>query len=199
MALAADLAALRGPPAQVLPAARQVGEKAGADPTALNRLAELLEILAAAPEVADTLTLDFSLARGLAYYNGIVFEVNHPDRPDTLGGGGRYDGLARALGSPQEVPALGFAYTLENLLALTQPTAPGRREKPPPILVIAADPESRQPAFQAARELRQAGVPVELEVCGRALAASLTYAAGRGLKSVMLIHSDGAQTPYDVA
>ncbi len=199
LALAADLAALRGPPAQVLPAARQVGEKAGADPSALNRLAELLAILAAAPEVADTLTLDFSLARGLAYYNGIVFEVNHPEGTEPLGGGGRYDGLARALGSPQEVPALGFAYTLENLLALTQPATAGRRESPDPTLVVAADSESRLPAFQAARELRQAGVPVELEVCGRDLAASLSYAAGRGLKSVLLIHSDGAQTPYDVA
>ena len=135
----------------------------------------------------------------MAYYNGIVFEVRHPDVVEPLGGGGRYDGLARALGSPQEVPALGFAYTLENLLALTHPAATGRQEKPAPTLVVAADPESRQSAFQAARELRQAGVPAELEVCGRDLAASLTYAAGRGLKSVLLIHSDGAQTPYDVA
>ena len=63
--------------------------------------------------------LDFGLARGLAYYNGIIFEVKHPAWPSFLGGGGRYDGLARALGSPETVPALGFAYTLEALLALT--------------------------------------------------------------------------------
>lgn len=199
LALAADLAVLRGPPAQVLPAARQITEKAGADPAALNRLAELLAILAAAPEAADVLTLDFSLARGLAYYNGIVFEVNHPDWPETLGGGGRYDGLARALGSPRDVPALGFAYTLESLLALTGQAAAGRHENPAPTLVAAANPESRRQAFQAARELRQAGIPAELEVCGRALTASQAYAAQRGLKSVLLIHPDGERTACDVA
>ena len=73
------------------------------------------------------MTVDFGLARGLAYYNGIVFEVRHPDWPNPLGGGGRYDGLARALGSPVDVPALGFAYTLETLLALAAgKTAPAR-------------------------------------------------------------------------
>ena len=198
LALAADLAALSGPPSAVLPAARQVIAKSGADPTALNRLSELLEILTAAPEVADMLTIDFGLARGLAYYNGIVFEVKHPDCPAPLGGGGRYDGLARALGSPQDVPALGFAYTLESLLALTSPTANGRTEKPPATLVVPTTPESRFPAFQAARALRQAGQPAELEVCGRELPQSLAYAAGRGIKSALLIHSDGAQTAYDV-
>ena len=198
LALAADLAALNGPPSAVLPAARQVVAKAGADPSALNRLAELLEILTAAPEVSDLLTIDFGLARGLAYYNGIVFEVKHPDCPNPLGGGGRYDSLARALGSPQDIPALGFAYTLENLLALTNLSDTDQSEKPAATLVIPTTPESRLSAFQAARNLRQAGQPVELEVCGRDLPQSLAYAASRGIKSVLLIHSDGAQTACDV-
>ena len=198
LSLAADLAALSGPPSEVLPPARQVVIKAGANPTALNRLAELLGILAAAPEVVDMLTIDFGLARGLAYYNGIVFEVKHPHCPAPLGGGGRYDGLARALGSPQDVPALGFAYTLESLLALTGSTTNGRTEKPAATLVIPTSPESRFPAFQAARVIRQADQPAELEVCGRDLPQSLAYAAGRGIKSALLIHSDGAQTAYDV-
>ena len=198
LSLAADLAALSGPPSEVLPAARQVIAKSGADPTALNRLAELLEILTTAPEVSDMLTIDFGLARGLAYYNGIVFEVKHPHCPAPLGGGGRYDGLARALGSPQDVPALGFAYTLESLLALTGPTTNGRSGKPAATLVIPTSPESRFPAFQAARALRQAGQPAELEVCGRELPQSLAYAAGRRIKSALLIHPDGTQTAYDV-
>ena len=199
LALAADLAALRGQPSEVLPAARQVVAQAGANPAALNRLAELLAILSAVPEVADMLTIDFGLARGLAYYNGIVFEVKCPDWPDPLGGGGRYDGLARALGSPQDVPALGFAYTLESLLALTSLSENVQSEKPAAALVVPTTSESRCPAFQAAQALRQTGQPAELEVCGRDLSQSLTYAAGRGLKSVLLIHSDGAQTAYDVA
>ena len=146
--LIADLSLIHGEPDAAIDAARTVVHQAGADPAALERLAQLIGLLDASPcpvtgegqdgdEIPRTgvleyssgvlsrkgrgggVRLDFGLARGLAYYNGIIFEVKHPAWPSFLGGGGRYDGLARALGSPETVPALGFAYTLETLLALT--------------------------------------------------------------------------------
>ena len=116
--LAARLAAICGEPDEAIPAAREVVDEAGARSPALDRLEELLGLLESCPEIHGKVTMDFGLARGLAYYNGIVFEVRHPDWAAPLGGGGRYDGLARALGSKSDVPALGFAYTLESLLAL---------------------------------------------------------------------------------
>ncbi|MEK7815102.1 MAG: ATP phosphoribosyltransferase regulatory subunit [Chloroflexota bacterium] len=135
--LVADLAAIRGEPATALAAAGVVVHRAGADPAALARLEEVLDLLRhgepfdkaqdrlAEPGAAGSVVLDFGLVRGLAYYNGIVFEVKHPSWPGSLGGGGRYDGLARALGSPDAIPALGFAYTLEPLLALAgEPSGP---------------------------------------------------------------------------
>ena len=62
--------------------------------------------------------LDFGLVRGLAYYNGVIFEVSHSDWPGALGGGGRYDTLSRALGGSEPVPALGFAYNLDALITI---------------------------------------------------------------------------------
>ena len=56
------------------------------------------------------------MARGIAYYTGIVFELLDGNSGLSLGGGGRYDGLARNMGSPRDVPALGFAYDLDRLL-----------------------------------------------------------------------------------
>jgi hypothetical protein len=131
--LIAELAAIHGEPGAAIEAARAVVRQAGADPTALGRLSELLGLLSSPPNplsigdgegaaksgVRPRILLDFGLARGLAYYNGIIFEVKHPCWPGSLAGGGRYDGLARALGSPDAVPALGFAYILETLLVLT--------------------------------------------------------------------------------
>ena len=64
------------------------------------------------------ISLDFGLVRGLAYYNGVIFEVSHSGWPGTLGGGGRYDTLSRALGAADAVPALGFAYNLDALIAI---------------------------------------------------------------------------------
>ena len=117
--LASDLAAVRGEPEAALEAVGNVVKAANADVTAFHRLSELLELLASDPAIAGHLVLDFGLFRGLEYYNGIVFELKHPASTDSLGGGGRYDGLARSLGSWETVPALGFAYNLEALLAVT--------------------------------------------------------------------------------
>jgi histidyl-tRNA synthetase len=114
--LVARLVAIRGEPSAAIVAAGAIVHQAGADLAALDRLSELLDLL----RQRGTVLLDFGLARGLAYYNGVVFEVKHPAWRGSLGGGGRYDGLARALGSLDTVPALGFAYTLETLLELTE-------------------------------------------------------------------------------
>jgi histidyl-tRNA synthetase len=66
------------------------------------------------------ITLDLGLARGLSYYTGVVFTLSHSSGEGVvlLGSGGRYDGLVRALGGSEDVPALGYAYNLEDVIAL---------------------------------------------------------------------------------
>ena len=116
--LASDLAAVHGEPKVALRDAEVVIQAAGAETGAFERLSQLLDLVLSDSEIGGHMELDFGLVRGLAYYNGIVFEVTHPRWPEALGGGGRYDGLARALGGREVVPALGFAYNLEALLAV---------------------------------------------------------------------------------
>lgn len=72
-------------------------------------------------DAAETLGVDSTklvLAPGLSrnwdYYSGIVFELHGSGRH--LGGGGRYDELARLLGSPEPVPAVGFAYYVDEIM-----------------------------------------------------------------------------------
>jgi histidyl-tRNA synthetase len=59
-----------------------------------------------------------ALARGIAYYTGMIFELTGPRLPPgaSLGGGGRYDGLVQALGG-DDLPALGFAYDMDHVRA----------------------------------------------------------------------------------
>lgn len=69
--------------------------------------------------VGDAATLVFSpgLVRGMGYYTGTIFEIEHPDVPYSLGGGGRYDGMiGRFLGT--DVPAAGFSIGFERLVEL---------------------------------------------------------------------------------
>ncbi len=198
--LASQLAQVNGNPGSAVAEARVIVDAAGADTGPLNRLEVLLEVLEAAPSVAAALTVDFGLARGLAYYNGILFEIRHSGWDSPLGSGGRYDGLARALGSPVDVPALGFAYTLETLLALGEAGLPVEESNSAeaPVLVLATAPESCRYAFQVAQELTAAGVAVELEVCSRTGETAQEYARFRGIKQALLVGPNGERTACNV-
>ena len=129
LTLAARLAAISGPPAAAVAQAQELAADAGADAAAVNRLGALVGLLESDTNLHQHLRVDFALARGIAYYNGIIFDIV-PEQSGggsvALGGGGRYDALARALGGPTDIPALGFAFTLETLLdAMPSPDAAG--------------------------------------------------------------------------
>lgn len=198
--LAASLTCLEGEPLETVNAARQVMEEAGADVGAIGRLSDLVEILESCSETRGKVTVDFGLARGLAYYNGIVFEVWHPDWSGPLGGGGRYNGLARALGSDRNVPALGFAYTLETLLALADRHGDAgiASANNSSVLVVSESENNCSEAFRVAGELREESLSVELDVQTRDLAGALAYAARRGIGRIVYVDSMGQQAAYDV-
>ena len=162
LALAGQLARVRGNPADAVQKVREIVTEAGADPSASERLAELVELIEHEPSVVGRLQFDFSLARGIAYYNGIIFDVVDQSGL-VLGGGGRYDALALALGGRAAVPALGFAYTLESLLA----AMPDRGEKypePETVLIKPKTPDSNAAALKRASEIRREGGVAVLQV-----------------------------------
>ena len=203
--LAADLAAVRGQPAAALAAAAAVVAAAGADDAAFRRLSQLLDLVQADSDIAGRLAVDFGMVRGLAYYNGIVFEIKHPGWDGALGGGGRYDGLARALASEAPVPALGFAYNLEALASVAQPgdsPAPeevaGLRWPQPAALVAPADAQSHGPALAALADLRWQGVAAQLEVAGLDVEQALAYAGKHGMSQLLVARSDGQLDTYRV-
>ncbi|MCH7844120.1 MAG: ATP phosphoribosyltransferase regulatory subunit [Chloroflexi bacterium] len=116
--LASDLAVIKGEPGPALQSVKKTLASAGANQDAVDRLSEVISLMSHGPDIKGQVVLDFSLVRGLAYYNGVIFEVSHPGWPGTLGGGGRYDTLSRALGGGGAVPALGFAYNLDALITI---------------------------------------------------------------------------------
>jgi histidyl-tRNA synthetase len=141
--------------------------------------------------------LDFGLVRGLAYYNGIVFEVSHPGSPQPLGGGGRYDGLARDLGGDGHLPALGFAYSLDALAELTCDFACEDVERVG-VLVLASSNEASLQAMSTAAAIRNQGEVAEVEVGGLTLSDALSYARRRGLRWVTTVECDGTTRTHDV-
>ncbi|PZC46709.1 MAG: histidyl-tRNA synthetase [Chloroflexi bacterium] len=119
IALAAGLAKVAGPPRDALKEAGALAAAAGLDNAALDECSLLIDAIDASDLAGVGITLDFSRVRSIAYYTGMVFEVEHPALPTglILCGGGRYDGLVRALGGAKDIPALGFAFGLEPLVS----------------------------------------------------------------------------------
>ena len=195
------LASVKGEPQACLKEAEDVITSFGLDPVVLDRLKELTGLLAAEQMEGATVVLDFGLARGLAYYTGIIFEITHPKVDGSLGGGGRYDGLARALGSPSNVPALGFAYTLEPILTLIDKQGKKKlnhRDGSGRVLLLAPNRAAYEKALQVAQELRGSGTAVEVDVTSMGVEDSLPYARDRGIATVMTIDGSGKRTTHKV-
>ncbi|MCS7082012.1 MAG: histidine--tRNA ligase [Bacteroidetes bacterium] len=130
------------------------------------------------------------LVRGLDYYSRTAFEVTSPllGAQDALGGGGRYDGLAKALGGPP-TPGVGFAGGLERLLLALEASgylfpAPARAE----LYIAATGAEARRWALvRAQRWRRQEGLRVEYDLLGRSIKAQLREADRMGARFVLFV------------
>ena len=194
---ACDLAQIRGAAETALAVATTVLRRAGADTSAVGRLGHVIGMLPDGQTGSGEIVLDFGLVRGLAYYNGIVFEVLHPAWPTPLGGGGRYDGLARDLGGDRQLPALGFAYNLDALSELTA-AGPGGGMARHGILVLPSSESAQPAALKVAAEFRRQGKTAEIDVCGLPVADAVLFAGRRGLICVIVVDTDGTTTRYDI-
>jgi histidyl-tRNA synthetase len=103
------------------------------------------------------------LVRGLDYYMRTTFEITHGalGAQNSVLGGGRYDGLAEALGSRVPAPGIGFSIGEDRLVMSVEQAAP--LEEDPLVLVTFTEGEAtRASAIQAAGDLRASGIRVEL-------------------------------------
>ena len=116
LTLADALARLEGTGSAVLSGAKKLATERGLPTYALDELGELVDALSNRDVPQERTVVDLGLARGFAYYTGAVFELIDTVSRISLGGGGRYDGLVRTLGGDEDVPALGFAYTLDRIV-----------------------------------------------------------------------------------
>jgi histidyl-tRNA synthetase len=67
--------------------------------------------------MANRLRFDPTLVRGMGYYTGAIFEIEHPDSDSSIGGGGRYDSMVGKW-SGTDTPAVGISLGIERILDL---------------------------------------------------------------------------------
>jgi histidyl-tRNA synthetase len=126
--------------------------------------------------------IDHRLVRGLDYYTRTAFEfvsdVLGPTQ-STVCGGGRYDGLAEALGG-DPTPGVGFGLGLERVLLVIEKRGGSLPPSAGGVFVVAIGDEARRQARAVVRELREAGVRAEASLEDRPLKAQLKMADRTG-------------------
>ena len=143
-------------------------------------LGEFDQVLLYLDQKAITYTIDPLLVRGLDYYCHTAFEVVSPElgAQDAIGGGGRYDGLARQLGSKSDVPAVGFAVGMERLLITMEKQGLLEHIEPegPQVYVVLQDRELKSYAVDVCDSLRRSGIRSEMDLGGRSIKAQMREA-----------------------
>ena len=137
-------------------------------------------------------TLNHRLVRGFDYYTRTVFEVWPPiaGAQSSIGGGGRYDGLAEAIGG-RHTPGVGFGTGIERLiLNLRQQGVEPPVSNGPVAYVAHISENARAAAAEFARRLRERQVPTLLGVGNRPVRARLRNADAAGARWTALLGVD---------
>lgn len=187
-----DLAELQGAPDGML--AQLDGMLAGneAGLAGVARLRELFTTAAAAGIPAERIELDLSIARGLDYYTGTIYETFLSDQPGigSVCSGGRYDNLA-GLFTKQKLPGIGASLGLDRLLAAMEILGMVEASSTPAEVFVPQFDAERLGEYQAiARQLRSAGFRVEVFPEAKGLGKQLKYADRKGHRLAVIAGED---------
>ncbi len=177
-----DIVSIKGPPAVVMQKLRalNVGERLVQE--SISNFVKLFEFLP-----VDFFEIDISIARGIAYYTGIVFEAfDVSGEFRALGGGGRYDELVSLYGG-DPAPATGFGIGLSTLSLLLEKK--GLIPKPLTGVDYYVAPVSEKllgAALKISGSLRKNN-SVVVDISGRSLAKQFSYAQGINAKNVVVV------------
>ena len=124
---------------------------------AINQISQILKLVS-----LESLKIDASLARGLSYYTGAIFEVNVPDLAGSIASGGRYDELIGMFGKEQ-IPACGFSLGLERILVVMEERGmfpPELSSSSADVLVTVWNEDAIGESLKLANELRRENLRV---------------------------------------
>jgi histidyl-tRNA synthetase len=134
---------------------------------------ELYELFSYLPQ--ESVEFDPTIARGLGYYTGTVFEVIDATGgiDSSIGAGGRYDNLideylkAAGIASNRKYPGVGFSFGLDRMVAVLQAMKKDKVTSPTQLLLVSMD--TKELTMQVAMMLRRSGVATAVDMTGKKL------------------------------
>lgn len=157
-----------------------------------ENLDSVFQMLEAAGYTTDQIIFDPTIARGLDYYTGIIYETTLKGAPElgSVCSGGRFDNLVKAMGGP-DIPAVGTSIGVDRLydgllkLGLTKEARTNTE-----VLVTNFDNANTPKYMQLATELRAAGIPTEIYYDDVKLGKQIGFADKMGIPYIVIMGSD---------
>ena len=170
-----------------------IADAIGEDDNGVSELRELAALLAEAKVPPACYEFDFTMARGLGYYTGPIFEtvISQPNL-GSITGGGRYDNLV-GMFRRQSLPTTGTSFGIERIIDLMDELKlyPGRLGGTlVQVLVTVFNQATRGASMRIAEGLRQAGINTELYLPSRKLGRQFQFADRKGIPLVAIIGPD---------
>jgi len=173
-----------------------VAARVASDEKGREGVDELREIFAKAERLgfAGKLSFDWSLARGLDYYTGPIFEAHAAveGAMGTFGAGGRYDDLIGLYGG-QPQGAVGLSFGVERLIGLMEARGGMKESAPRPLLVAALDEAQVDAGERLALALRRAGIAVRF-LGAQKKDKLFKYSTAAGLPKLILVGEEEARS-----
>ena len=167
--------------------ASETGEKG------IEELKFILEFINSSADKSDdqNVKIDFTLARGLNYYTGIIYEVKAKNvTMGSIGGGGRYDDLTGLFGVPN-VPGVGISFGLDRIYDVMEELdifPKGINQSTHVLFFNLGESESRQ-AFKLMQQLRRDGISCELFYENAKMEKQFKYASKKNISYAVIIGS----------
>ncbi|RAX49635.1 histidine--tRNA ligase [Arthrobacter sp. AQ5-05] len=164
----------------------------------LDELAQVIE--AAVRRAPGKVVADLSIARGLDYYTGTVYEtvlVGH-ESLGSICSGGRYESLAST--GKKNYPGVGLSIGVTRLVSrmLAEESATAARTVPSAVLVTLANDDSWNEAQDVAAALRARGIACEVAAKAEKFGKQIKYADKRGIPFVWFTSEDGTHEVKDI-
>lgn len=187
-----DMAQLSGTPDAILTQLESMLAGNSTGEQGLTDLRELFDCVNACELPAGRVVLDVSIARGLDYYTGTIYETILNDLPGigSVCSGGRYDNLAQLFTS-QQLPGVGASLGLDRMLAAMEELGMIQKTSTPaPVLVTMFERNRASDYLQIARRLRQAGIGTEVFPDAKAIGKQMKYADRKGFQVALIAGAD---------
>ncbi|MEO0528379.1 MAG: histidine--tRNA ligase [Bacteroidota bacterium] len=140
--------------------------------------------------ISTQLSIDITLARGLNYYTGTIFEVGAPKevRMGSIGGGGRYDDLAGMFGL-KDISGIGISFGLDRIYLVLEELGlfPDSLNRSLDILCINFGEKEALAALKLIGEFRKSGIKADLYPSPTKMQKQMKYANNRKVPYVVLI------------